>query len=72
MQRIGHEQQIGRLKPGTFLRALDLRADVPGAADRQIRLVGQELQCLAGDIQEVRDLPRFAGWTELARPLAAE
>ena len=34
VKRVGDQQQVGRLQAGALLRAFDLGADVPGAADR--------------------------------------
>jgi hypothetical protein len=56
IERIGDKEQIGRLEARSLGGALDLRPDIPCAANCQVRLLAEQLKRLARDIQQVCDL----------------
>ena len=72
MERVGDEQQVRGLQSRALACPLDMGSNIPSAANSQIRLIPEQLEGFASDIEQIRDLTRFAGRSEITRPLTAE
>ncbi len=69
---VEHLEQLCRLQPGSLCRPLDQIPHIARAADGDVGELGQKIDGLGGDFEQVRDRRYVAARTQLARLLGGD